>query len=607
MAKKIVKKTPATVSAAAELDAEIDSAIKTISTMKAAAWDVSTIKWDESEVADATPPPASTSSKKAPETRKSLFGNYFNHSYESEWTEVPGVGWYHLSEAQSFQMHYKLCEVSKKYFKTAFLFQCAEMRGGEMTQFYIHRDHIKDGWVMCQSSGNYVKKSETLPFISTLGHEEYGHKVYVSEMKVCDYLNKPVANWKHIKDSDKYKIVALHLIGDHESCKPFGKCPNCGHFFESAMLKPIANYGKDHYCPDCSQLMLKKNAVGAYNDKHYPKAIVPIVSRLGHEIKDGLVYATNKPVPKKIVRLYGVELETEFHKPGLVKAGINRYDMALALKKLLSPDFVNIKEDGTLVMNGKYDGDSSFDPDGKKNGPLYAGFEIVSAPAFIETHRERWFALEKFEFYKHMRAWDTQTCGFHVHVTRESLTQLQIGKMLRFINHGANAKFIHKIAGRGSDKYCRYVDKKVVDILHPDRVCSPEETSEYHRKRRVALNISNPHTVEWRIFRGTVNPRHIIRNIEFCEAMCDYCYPCSRPLSHMDSYPEFIKFVGESRKKYPMLASWFVHQKHLTIKKVGEGADPSKFTIKPEYVVEPDPVKLKESKDKVVASTESEF
>ncbi len=195
---------------------------------------------------------------------------------------------------------------------------------------------------------------------------------------------------------------------------------------------------------------------------------------------------------------------------------------------------------------------------------------MVSAPADLATHRDRWARLEAMDGFKHLRAWDTKTCGMHVHVGKVGLTTLQIGRIMTFVTHKHNRKFITQIAGRDSKAASRFIDKGLDGGLKPD----PD--------KYCAVNIRPVHTIEFRIFRGTIRYQHIIRNLEFCEAVCAFCHPASRSFKDIQNYEAFLRFIAENRKRYPFLAKWMVQQEMIEGPSVAPGSEPME-------VVEPVP------------------
>ena len=102
----------------------------------------------------------------------------------------------------------------------------------------------------------------------------------------------------------------------------------------------------------------------------------------------------------------------------------------------------------------------------------------------------------------------------------------------------------------------------------------------------MAVNLANPATIEFRIFRGTINPKHILRNLDFVDACCDYCYPSSRSLTEYCTHFGFIKFIDQNRKRWPYLADWFAYHKFIKIKDCGEKANRDAMTLKPHLLEE---------------------
>jgi hypothetical protein len=79
-----------------------------------------------------------------------------------------------------------------------------------------------------------------------------------------------------------------------------------------------------------------------------------------------------------------------------------------------------------------------------------------------------------------------------------------------------------------------------------------------------------------------------MRNIEFCDAVCDFCHPCARSLLEMCDYKAFIGFVRDNKKKWPRLASWFALQNMILLPKIKRPtmANLSKLTLNPSGVEE---------------------
>ncbi len=97
----------------------------------------------------------------------------------------------------------------------------------------------------------------------------------------------------------------------------------------------------------------------------------------------------------------------------------------------------------------------------KIDGSLEYGFEICTRPATFEYQREKWK-----EFFKQLPKEITcsDRCGIHVHLSKNNMSVLQIGKILQFVHRQPNRQFIELIAGRGSKLHSNFALHK--EITH---------------------------------------------------------------------------------------------------------------------------------------------
>lgn len=180
----------------------------------------------------------------------------------------------------------------------------------------------------------------------------------------------------------------------------------------------------------------------------------------------------------------------------------------------------------------------------KKDGTIHRGFEIVSGPMSFAHHKTIWDDfLEKRPAC--LRSYDTKTCGMHVHYNKKALTTLQIGKILVFVNDPSNRSFIVAMAGRDSGTYNKIQPKKLEDATaHPG-------------ERYQAVNLVPKNTVEFRLFKGTLNRRSFLRNIEFAYAIVRFFKPSGGVESQtVGGVNEFSQFVSDNSGEYPNLAEF---------------------------------------------------
>lgn len=191
----------------------------------------------------------------------------------------------------------------------------------------------------------------------------------------------------------------------------------------------------------------------------------------------------------------------------------------------------------------------------KGDGSLADGFEAVSHPATIDHWRT--VDLSWFEFLREAgyRSYNTTTAGMHVHVNRSALSSLTQCKLLRFF--------------RNSHRFILLVSRRRLANLNQWAAIERDDNLTITRKvgnkvgcnRYVALNLTNPATVECRIFRGTLSPESFLRNLEFLNALILYCRQSPMDRLHYGSFLEWIAgpkgkgAIGKQASK--ALVSWF--------------------------------------------------
>ena len=177
----------------------------------------------------------------------------------------------------------------------------------------------------------------------------------------------------------------------------------------------------------------------------------------------------------------------------------------------------------------------------KEDGSLEHGIELVTGRYSLEAHQEMWPRVCKTALESGLRSWKHSSTGLHVHMSRAFFTPLDIGKVLVFINSDNTAIRTHikRLAGRGANHYCKIHKKKLTD-------CRPENEDRYE-----AVNLTNTRTIEVRIFKGTLNAKHVLADIEFCHAMANWVKETST--QDIESWHSFWTYTLRHKKLYKNL------------------------------------------------------
>lgn len=228
-----------------------------------------------------------------------------------------------------------------------------------------------------------------------------------------------------------------------------------------------------------------------------------------------------------------------------------------------------------LEVDGGYDEDEVVDHAneifkityGKHDGSLGShGIEFVSHPATIKyfmDHKDDWKAGMSYLQGESYTSHDAETCGLHVHVSSFPLmyeTDNGIEKLLWFqdkywdqlLNFSRrNSKQVEDWANRvPAVPSARITDKS--EIIASLRNAKKDAKN---KGRYQAINLQNKNTVEFRIFRGTLNINTFMATLQLvsnlCELACVKSFDEFKDLSWEDvvNYHEYaeLKEYWESR------------------------------------------------------------
>lgn len=163
------------------------------------------------------------------------------------------------------------------------------------------------------------------------------------------------------------------------------------------------------------------------------------------------------------------------------------------------------------------------------DGSLNNGIEFRTCPQSFEALR---INLKKFYDKVKPNFRTESTCGLHIHVSRKSITPLQLGRVMQFIYAKQNHYFIMKVARRGSGSYQEYVSTcPNVAIGSKLKRGYTSHTYIMNDKKRwfakngtkyTAVNTLHQHTIEFRLFAGADTYEKAMSSLEFVDAILKY-------------------------------------------------------------------------------------
>lgn len=200
----------------------------------------------------------------------------------------------------------------------------------------------------------------------------------------------------------------------------------------------------------------------------------------------------------------------------------------------------------------------------KRDGSLgNSGIEIVTRP-MGNTRMKQVFSEETLGKIMALGciSHTSDSCGIHIHVGRKNLSVMQIGKMVCFMHHKANATFIKKIARRDPERWAK---------ISPDKRLGRADATR-STERYTAINLINEATIEFRIFKGSLLVADVHNAIDFVQAMIDYSAPGVMGVQDYLPFQNFVCFVADApASRYPALRKWLVVNGYATHGKDGKG------------------------------------
>jgi hypothetical protein len=195
----------------------------------------------------------------------------------------------------------------------------------------------------------------------------------------------------------------------------------------------------------------------------------------------------------------------------------------------------------------------------KSDGSLNNGFEVVSHPASMAYWREDGCKAFKQVADAGMRSYGVSTCGMHIHISKDSISKCDQFKLLQFFKY--NAPFIVKLSRRRS----KVALDRWAAVEHGTNKVFIEKVKgglgAREAQRYLALNFRPRKTIECRIFRGTLSPDAILRNIEALNAIIEFCKDTGFGSLTFANLMLYLHGKGKKKigsKAAKMLSDWFV-------------------------------------------------
>lgn len=153
----------------------------------------------------------------------------------------------------------------------------------------------------------------------------------------------------------------------------------------------------------------------------------------------------------------------------------------------------------------------------KRDGSLMNGFELNTHPATLKylmncsDIKDAMLRAKQLGYKAH----DTRTCGLHIHVSRDGLSDAVIARILHVFY--LNDVYFRAFARRDYNRYCSKVFLDDNDDT-PKKIIEKRDNN----NRYVAINMKHKKTIEFRIFKGTLNVETIYATLQLIDNLIEY-------------------------------------------------------------------------------------
>ena len=252
----------------------------------------------------------------------------------------------------------------------------------------------------------------------------------------------------------------------------YSYCENCGELYHNDYMYYNDDDG-EYYCQECYDECVSHRTIHSYHHSHSKRVQFFGGVDNGKEL------------------FMGLELE--------IDDGDDREDTAYNIRECMPENFITMENDGSLDC----------------------GFENITQPATLEYHtniRQNYEEMFKIAKDNGFRSHNTSTCGYHIHFNRSFFEDKQdenIAKLLYLVEKFWNE--LVKFSRRNYERLERWAKKydetpeEVVDKMKCHNL------DRYH-----AVNLTNNHTIEFRMFRGTLKSETFFATLQLVDTIVRY-------------------------------------------------------------------------------------
>ena len=328
----------------------------------------------------------------------------------------------------------------------------------------------------------------------------------------------------------------------------YEECSGCGEIFHRNNMHIMED---DWYCRSCYEDREEEapepmTEYEILETKDIQK-VMPPTNVLGYHSNTPRCFFRDESSEPPISKYFGIELEIDV--PESKQDGQHRASVVNAVLTDLNTDENGQNWNHWTAMN-----------DGSTSG---YGFELISQPMTIKYMEQAKIIerlcdalqIAKDEGY---RSHDTSTCGLHFHVSKNALSEECIVNAMMLVDKfwdvvfkmsRRNASNIHW----GKKMNCFYYLESDFNMQH-NQMIGNIKNPHFAEDRYDAINLTNDHTIELRVCKGTMKKNTIMASLHFFDFLLELGEAETRYRIFTMTKEEFI---DKAKEYHPSIKTYF--------------------------------------------------
>lgn len=184
----------------------------------------------------------------------------------------------------------------------------------------------------------------------------------------------------------------------------------------------------------------------------------------------------------------------------------------------------------------------------KYDSSLTDGFEIVSHPCDLNYHMSKMHWAEILQTCQELgyTSHDAETCGLHIHVNRKALgidekaQENTIQNILYFVEDNWNKMLT--FSRRTQNQLDRWASR--YGLLEGENPSDILKKAKSGCGRYKAINLLNTNTIEFRLYRGTLNAITFFATLQLTNYICKFCKQFTEEEQKAKSWSDFINYIS---------------------------------------------------------------